>query len=159
MESKTVSQSKAVLSELMLPGHANPAGTVHGGEVMKLMDACGGVAATRHARRPVVTVRVDELVFYKPIPVGRLVICEAQLAFAGKTSMEVQITVKPEDLLSEDPPDVALTAFFTYVALGEDLKPAQVPALLAETAAEKEIFEARKAKYLELKQAREGKDT
>jgi len=52
-----------------------------------------------------------------------------------------------------------LTAFFTYVALGEDLKPAQVPALLAETAAEKEIFEARKAKYLELKQAREGKDT
>ena len=35
----------------------------------------------------------------------------------------------------------------------------KIPALLAETAAEKEIFEARKAKYLELKQAREGKDT
>jgi len=158
MESKTVSQSRAVLSELMLPGHANPAGTVHGGEVMKLMDACGGVAATRHARKPVVTVRVDELVFYKPIPVGRLVICEAQLTFAGRTSMEVQITVKVEDLLSENPPDIALTAFFTYVALGEDMKPVAVPLLIPETAAERELFEAGKARYLELRHAR-GRET
>lgn len=114
---KTVNDSKSVLSEVMLPSQANPAGTVHGGEIMKLMDACGGVAAMRHAKTNVVTVRVDELVFYQPILVGQLVICEAELAFVGKTSMEMKVTVKVEDLMSDVSTKLALTAYFTYVAL------------------------------------------
>jgi len=148
---KTVNDSKSVLSEVMLPGQANPAGTVHGGEIMKLMDACGGVAAMRHAKTNVVTVRVDELVFYQPILVGQLVICEAELVFVGNTSMEMKITVKVEDLMSDVLTKVALTAYFTYVALDEKGKPCKVPELLLETEEQKTAYENGKKRYLEHK--------
>jgi len=148
---KKISQSKSILSEVMLPSHANPSGVVHGGCIMKIMDTCGGVAAMRHAKMNCVTVRVDELVFYQSITVGQLVICEAEVAFVGRTSMEVKITVKVEDLVSNWPPKVALSAFFTYVALDGRGKPNIVPELLIETDEQKETFEARKQKYLAIK--------
>ncbi|MDD4700212.1 MAG: acyl-CoA thioesterase [Oscillospiraceae bacterium] len=151
---KSISESKSILSEVMLPNQANPTGIVHGGEIMKIMDSCGGVAAMRHAKTNAVTVRVDELVFYKSIKVGQLVICEAELAFAGKTSMEVKITVKVEDLVSECSSEIALTAFFTYVALDNTGKPCPVPELIIETEEQKKTFELRKQKYLDIKKYR-----
>jgi acyl-CoA hydrolase len=153
MNMKAVSQSKSVLSEVMLPNQANPGGTVHGGEIMKMMDTCGGVAAMRHAKMNVVTVRVDELEFYQSIKVGQLVICEAEVAFVGKTSMEVKITVKVEDLMSDSPAIVALSAFFTYVALDSQGRPHSVPELVLGNDEQREIFEARKRRYLERKSA------
>jgi len=155
---KTVNDSKSVLSEVMLPSQANPAGTVHGGEIMKLMDACGGVAAMRHAKTNVVTVRVDELVFYQPILVGQLVICEAELAFVGKTSMEMKVTVKVEDLMSDVSTKLALTAYFTYVALDKEGKPCKVPELILETEEQRTAFEYGKKRYLEHK-AKNKKDS
>lgn len=151
---KTIEESKSILSEVMLPSHANPAGTVHGGEIMKMMDACGGVTATRHAKTNVVTVRVDELVFYHPILVGQLVICEGEIVFVGRTSMEIKITVTVEDLMSDLPGKTALTAYFTYVALDNDRKPFQVPELLIETKEEQEAFHYGKQRYLAHKAAK-----
>lgn len=95
---KRISDSKSVLSELMQPSQANSAGTVHGGEIIKIMDTCGGVVAMRHSKANAMTVRVDELVLYEPIYVSELVICEAQLVFVGKTSMEVKVSVRAENL-------------------------------------------------------------
>lgn len=151
---KKISESRSVLSEVMLPNQANPSGIVHGGEIMKIMDTCGGVAAMRHAKMNAVTVRVDELVFYQSILVGQLVVCEAEVAFVGRTSMEVKITVKVEDLVSDMPAKIALTAFFTYVALDKQGKPCAVPGLLLETDEQKDTFESRKQKYLENKNKR-----
>lgn len=149
---KKACQSKSVLSEVIQPSQANPAGTAHGGEIMKIMDSCGSVAAKRHARTNVVTVRVDELMFYEPIHIGELVVCEAQLVFTGRTSMEVEITVVVENLSKDQPARTALKAFFTYVALDENGKPCSVPQLLIETLEEKEAFEERRQKYLDRKQ-------
>lgn len=154
---KRASESKSVLSEVMLPSHANPAGTAHGGEIMKIMDSCGAVAAKRHCRMNVVTVRVDELVFYEPIYVGELVICESQLVFVGRTSMEVEITVKVENLVKEQPQRIALKAYFTYVALDENGDPCEVPQLLIESPGEKAAFEERRQKYIARKQTVQAK--
>ena len=151
---KAISESKSVLSKVMLPNQANPTGNVHGGEIMKIMDTCGGVAAMRHAKMNAVTVRVDELVFYQPIKVGQLVICEAEVAFVGKSSMEVKIVVKVEDFVSDFPAKVALTAFFTYVALDKEGKPCAVPGLLLETDEQKKTFESRKQRYLDIKNSK-----
>lgn len=151
---KKPAQSRAVLSEMMLPCQANPAGKVHGGEIMKFMDNCGGVCAMRHAKTQVVTVRVDELVFHQPIFVGELVTCKAELVFAGKTSMEVKVTVEVEDLMAESAPRTALTAFFTYVALDEEGRPKAVPKLLVETAQEKAAFQEGERRYLAYKKGR-----
>ncbi len=153
---KTVSSSKSYISEFMLPGQANPAGNVHGGEIMKMMDNCGAVAAMRHAKKEVVTVRVDELEFIKPISVGQLVVCEAVVAFVGHTSMEIRIEVRVEDMVSDVPASLALTAFFTYVALDGKGKPTSVPGLITETPQEAALFGCRKEKYLERKKNKRG---
>jgi len=43
LEAKTVSQSKVEIAQVMMPEHANPAGNVHGGNLLKLVDQAGVV--------------------------------------------------------------------------------------------------------------------
>lgn len=157
---KKISESRSILSQVMLPSQANPAGTVHGGEIMKMMDTCAGVAAMRHCKSNAVTARVNELEFYKSIYVGQLVICEACLVFTGNTSMEIKVTVKVEDLTSETPQMVALTALFTFVALDDERRPCKVPQLLPENDCEREEFEAGRLRHEAYKAQRNaGKDS
>ena len=49
------SPDELTLAQVMLPEDANPRGNVHGGTLMKLADTAGGICATRHARRSMVT--------------------------------------------------------------------------------------------------------
>lgn len=141
---------------LMQPDQANPSGNVHGGEIMKLMDNSAAIVAFKHARTNVVTARVDELEFLRPIHIGNLVTCNGQLTFVSNRSMEIHVTVLVEDLTKEEPPKVALTAFFTMVALDENGKPTAVPPLKVTNEEERRIFEEGKQRYLEYKQKRNG---
>lgn len=140
MEGKTVAHSRAVMSQVILPSQANPAGNVHGGEIMKLMDTTAYVAAARHAHTNIVTARVDELLFHTPIFVGALVTCRAELVFVGRTSMEVSVMVEAEYLQQERAPEIALTALFTMVALDDNGVPCPVPPLILTTPEEKERY-------------------
>lgn len=125
MEPKKQSESLSILAQMVLPSQANPAGNVHGGEIMKMMDSTAGVAAQKHSRTNAVTARVDELCFRKPILVGELVTCTAQVIYAGHSSMEIFVSVESEDL-STGRQQIALTAFFTMVALDSDGHPHEV---------------------------------
>jgi acyl-CoA hydrolase len=147
MEGKTIAESALVMSAVMLPGQANPAGNVHGGEIMKMMDNAAYVVAQRHARTNVVTARVDELTFHQPIYVGNLVTCHAHLTFVGRSSMEVAVTVEVENLYSEAPGKCALTAYFTMVALNAGGQPARVPALELKSEEERTCFEEGRQRY------------
>jgi len=148
---RTVSDSRTVLSQIMLINMANPAGNIHGGEILKIMDSAAAAVAKRHCRSNVVTARVNELEFMIPVHVGDLLICTAEMAFAGRTSMEILVTVEVEDLYSEEPPRTALTGYFTVVAIDEQGKPKPVPRLIPETEEEKQRYEERKQVYLERK--------
>lgn len=128
MTAKSMKQSHSILAQVVLPMQANPAGNVHGGEIMKMMDSAAGVAAQKHAHTNVVTARVEELNFKKPVIVGQLVTCKAQVIFAGRSSMEVFVTVESEDLITGQR-QIALTAFFTMVSLNESGKTSPVPPL------------------------------
>ena len=55
---------------LMQPMNANSQGSVHGGDLVKIMDNIAGIAARKHSRGMVVTARIDELVFHKPVLLG-----------------------------------------------------------------------------------------
>jgi acyl-CoA hydrolase len=61
--------------------------------------------------------------------------------------MEVKVTVKVEDLMKENDCHIALTAFFTYVAIGIDGRPVEVPGLLTTSAQEEQEYEAGKRRY------------
>lgn len=141
MNEKRISESSITMSEVMLPIHANAAGNVHGGEIMKIMDSAAGVASKKHSHHNTVTARVDELEFHIPIFVGELLICKAHLVYAGRSSMEVAVTVEVEDMESEQLPKRALSAYFTMVALDKKGMPVTVPSLILETPEEKTAFE------------------
>ncbi|MBE7030682.1 MAG: acyl-CoA thioesterase [Ruminococcaceae bacterium] len=147
MKRKTPAQSRSVISDMMLPSQANPAGNVHGGEIMKIMDTCAGVAAMRHANCNVVTLRVDGMVFHSPVYVGQLVLCEAELTFVGRTSMEIRVTLKVEDLTMDEPARTALSAYFTFVALDHHGRPRPVPGLELETDQQRQAFEQGQQRY------------
>lgn len=132
---KRIAESRFTLSALMGPQDANTYGNVHGGVIMKMVDEAGALVAMRHARRPVVTVAVDSMTFLKPIYVGNLVLCHAELTYVGRTSMEVRVEVVAEHPLSGEA-TVTNTAFLVYVALDENGNPTPVPDLIYETADE-----------------------
>ena len=148
---KTISYSRTILSEVMLINKENPAGNIHGGEIMKLMDSAAGAVAKRHSRSNVVTTRVNELEFKIPIHVGDLVICTAELVFVGKSSMEILVVVEVEDLQVEDSKRIALTGYFTMVAIDRNGRPVKVPQVIFESPEEEERFREREKIYLELK--------
>ncbi len=135
----------------MLPSQANVAGNVHGGEIMKLMDTAAGAVARKYARCNVVTARVDELQFHRPIFVGALVTLTATVAYVGRTSMEVVVTVDVEDLESDSEPIQALSAYFTMVALDRNGRPRAVKPLVPETEEEKILYETVKKRRDALK--------
>src|SRR5438093_11315174 len=140
-ETKTVAQSKTVMSRTMLPSDANPYGNVHGGEVMKLIDGAAGAAATRHARARVVTARIDELSFLAPVFVGHLVTAMASVNHVARTSMEIGVRVEAEDMLTGKAAHVA-SAYLVFVAIDEHGRPVSLPPLLAETNDERRRMKA-----------------
>lgn len=135
MTGKRVAESMLVMAQTMNPQDANPAGNVHGGVIMKMIDTVAGAVATKHSRANVVTVSIDRLVFYSPVFVGDLLTLKASLNMVGSTSMEVGVRVESENLLLGQLRHTA-SAYLTMVALGADGRPIKVPPLILETEAE-----------------------
>jgi len=143
---RTVGHSAVTLTQIMLPAQANPAGYVHGGELMKMMDNTAGVAAARHAHSNVVTARVEDINFLRPVRVGELVMAHAQLTFVSRSSMEVRVRVETEDLLTEQRQE-ALTAYLVMVALDISGHPAETPPLIVTTEEGQRLFEEGRARH------------
>jgi uncharacterized protein (TIGR00369 family) len=113
------------LAQVMLPEDANPRGNVHGGTLMKLADTAGGVCATRHTRKRVVTVVMDSMTFEEPVYVGNLVIVHAQVTWTGRTSMETEVKIQAEDVLTGEVRPIS-TAYLVYVAIDDNGRPTPV---------------------------------
>ncbi len=128
MPVRCTEDSCVVISRVMLPEDANPAGIVHGGVIMKEIDNAAGVAAVRHTRKICVTASIDRLDFYKPSFIGNLITVKAAVNMVGNTSMEIGARVDAEDLLTGKKVHLA-SAYLTFVALDENHKPYKVPPL------------------------------
>src|SRR5260370_41991442 len=126
------SEDELTLAQVMLPEDANPRGNVHGGTLMKLADTAGGFCATRRARRPVVTVVIDSMTFERPVYVGSLVVLQASVTWTGRASIETEVSIEAEDVLSGQVRHIS-TAYFVYVATDEHGHPTAVRPLEATT--------------------------
>ena len=134
------SQRHVILAQVMLPADANPSGDVHGGTIMKLADTAGGIAAVRHAKRRVVTAIADSMTFEHPVKVGDLVLVDAEVSWVGRTSLEVEVSIFAEKVLTGVRRRTSL-AYFVFVALGDDGRPHEMPPLQLRTDAERARFE------------------
>ena len=139
-------ESRATVVRQMMPPDANPHGNVHGGVIMRLVDEVAGIVAHRHARRNVVTARVDRLDFLEPVFIGNALALDARLCYTGRTSMEVMVDVRAENLDTGEIVHTG-TAWLTMIALNERGKPVPVPPVFPESEEEKALHDLAKGRY------------
>jgi len=116
-----------VISHVMMPYHANPAGNVNGGVIMQLIDDAAFVIATRFARANVVTASIDRIDFHRPVHVGDLLTLMGCLNMTHRSSMEIGVRVEGEDMQSGEVRHIA-SAYLTFVALDTNGSPIPIPA-------------------------------
>lgn len=124
----------------VFPNDLNSKYTVFGGLVMGLCDRTALIVAERHSGLPCVTAAVDSLNFLAPARTGDTLIIKAAANRAWRSSMEIGVHVAAENSHTGDTRHV-VSAYLTFVALGEDGKPAEVPAIEPATRTEKRRYE------------------
>lgn len=125
----------------IFPNDLNSEYTVFGGLVMGLCDRTALIVAERHSGRTCVTAAVDSLNFLAPARSGETLVVKASVNRAWRSSMEIGVYVAAENSHTGDRRHV-VSAYLTFVALGDDGQPVDVPQVLPESAAEKARFAA-----------------
>jgi acyl-CoA hydrolase len=94
-----------------------------------------------------VTVTVDSVTFHRPIELGSLLLIHGRITYVGTTSMEVELRVEAENLLTGEIVHTN-SAFFVYVALDENRRPAPVPPLDLQSDEERRRYEQGRERQL-----------
>jgi len=140
LEPKRAADSATEMVQVVLPNDANPLGFILGGTVMHLIDIAGAIACHRHTRTLLVTAAVDDLQFLHSIKVGDLIILKSRVTCAFTTSLEVQVDVFSEEILT-GARQLTSTAFLTFVAIDRDGAKIRIAPLLVETEEEQRVCE------------------
>ncbi len=139
MEAKNPRQSRATLTEIVLPNDTNNLNNLMGGRLLHWMDIAAAITAHRHCNRTCVTASVNNVSFENPIPRGSIVTLEANISRAFTSSMEIFIDVWIEDTLSGEKTKCN-EAIYTFVAVDNMGKPSKVAEVNPETDLEKKRF-------------------
>jgi acyl-CoA hydrolase len=153
-ESKTVSASQVIMTQLVLPIHTNSIDTVFGGTIMSWIDVAAAICAQRHSNKEVVTASIDKLDFVAPVYKGWVVNLRASVNYVSKTSMEIGVRVDAENPKTGETFHTA-SAYLTFVALGSTGKPSSAPELILENESDRRRFaDAKARRELRLKERR-----
>lgn len=118
-------RGEITIQTLAMPADTNPNGDIFGGWLVSQMDLAAGVLAKKTARGRVVTVAINSMTFLKPVHVGDIVSCHAELIKTGKTSLTIAVEVWVE-------PPTATGSYrvtkgtFVFVAIDDNGKPREV---------------------------------
>jgi acyl-CoA hydrolase len=145
---RRASESATEMVEVVLPNDTNPMGFMLGGNVMRLIDLAGAIAAIRHARSPMVTAAVDGLEFLNPIRVGDFVVLKSRVTATFRTSLEVEVIVYSEGAVTGKR-QLTSRAHLTFVTLEQGGARTTVPPLVVETDEERAVEAAARARHAE----------
>ena len=136
-------ESRVIRSSRVFPNDFNNHNTLFGGRLLSDMDQVASISAAKHSRLECVTASVDTVEFLHPIRPTDSVTFESFVIWTGTSSMEIFIKVYAENLKTGDS-KVASIAYFTFIALDENRKPARIPQIVPETKEERYLFEKSK---------------
>lgn len=157
MEQRPMSQSRTIISKLVLPPDTNHMQTIFGGKVLAYIDEIAAISAMKHSyKAAAVTASIDSVDFLSSAKVGDVLELEAVVSSTGRTSMEIFVSVHSMDLLT-GAKKLTTESFLTMVAMDENNKPTPVPGVYPETEAEKRLFETGPARRNHRKLRREIK--
>lgn len=137
---KKVSESKMIMTELVLPHHTNQLGKLLGGQLMHWIDICAALSAAKHSHFVCVTASVDRIDFHHPINLGDAVTLYASVNRAFNTSMEVGVKVFAESFRKGSRVHTN-SAYLTFVSVDQDGKPVKSNEIIPETEEERRRFE------------------
>lgn len=140
MKAKSPSDSKTILTEIVLPNDTNTLGNLMGGRLLHWMDIAAAITSHRHCGRVVVTASVNNVSFNQPIALGSVVTLIAKISRAFSSSMEVFIDVWIENNSGDKVK--CNEAIYTFVAVDQLGNPINVPQLVPESAEEKLRYES-----------------
>jgi acyl-CoA thioesterase YciA len=124
----TLPAKMPVLRVVPMPADANFHGDIFGGWIMSQVDVAGAIPASRRAHGRVATVAVNSFVFKQPVLIGDVVSFFAEITRVGRTSITVEVEVYAQRNPGKQEITVKVTeASLTYVAVGADRKPRDVP--------------------------------
>ena len=110
---------------LAMPAVTNQNGDIFGGWLLGQMDIAGSLFSYKVAEGRTVTVAVDSISFREPVYVGDVVCVYTDLIRIGTTSVGVHIEAWV-NRRNEKRLILVTEGNFTYVAVGDDLRPRAV---------------------------------
>jgi acyl-CoA thioesterase YciA len=120
-------RGELAIRTLAMPADTNPSGDIFGGWVMAQMDVAGGITAAQRAGGRVATVAVDGFIFHKPVNVGDVLCCYAEVVRVGNTSIAIRIEAWALRQRARDKRVKVTEGIFTFVALDENGNKRAVP--------------------------------
>ncbi len=127
IEERNPGERQLTVRVLAMPADTNPSGDVFGGWLMSQVDIAGSILAIQVAQGRVVSVAVHDFQFIKPVLVGDLVSCYAEVERKGRTSVRIKVEVFAERERDPRTVDRVAEASITYVAVDATAKPRPLP--------------------------------
>lgn len=135
-----MSFSRTVQTRLVLPPDTNHHNSIFGGKVLAYIDEIAAIAAMKHAQGEVVTASFDSVDFVSAAYAGDMIELEAVVTGTGRTSMEVYVRVVTRNIKNGSK-KLTTESFVTMVAIDEQGKPKEVPAVEPNTDFERHLFD------------------
>src|SRR6266550_2986448 len=117
---------------IVFPDDLNSLGTLFGGRVMEQCDKICAVVARRHSGRNCVTLGIDSVRFLASARHGDILIFKAAVNRVWRSSMEIGMKVFAEDFHTMQRKHI-VSAYFTFVAVDESLRPVELPPVIPES--------------------------
>ncbi len=108
---------------VMFPKDTNGAGNIFGGVILSHIDVAGAVAARSICSHRIVTVSAKEVEFKKPVHIGDILTCWAEVTEVGETSITTKVWVEAERNGKLIP---VTEAEVVYVAVNKEERPIPV---------------------------------
>lgn len=118
----TKPKGEITIQTLAMPADTNANGDIFGGWLVSQMDLAAGVLAKKISKGRVATVAIDSMTFLKPVRVGDLISCYADLIRQGNSSMTIQVEVWAHPA-TQDCQYSVTKGIFVFVAIDNEGNP------------------------------------
>jgi acyl-CoA thioesterase YciA len=118
-------RGELMIQTLAMPNLINANGDIFGGWIVSQMDLAASVLSRQVSSGRAVTVAIHSMAFLRPVRVGHLVSCYAELLKSGNTSLTVGIEVWTDVLFPGAMSKVA-HGTFVYVAIDDQGNPRKI---------------------------------
>jgi acyl-CoA hydrolase len=107
---------------VVFPKHLNTNGSFFGGEAMQWLDEVAYITATLYTRQRMVTVKISNVLFLKPIRPNCILEITGNILKISNVKVFIKVEVYAEEMYTLQR-EKSMEADFTFAACKEDLTP------------------------------------